>query len=427
MTGRDVARKVLERVAQQKAWATLALDAELKVSGLDERERRFASELTYGVLRHQQRLDDALARHADVRRTPPKVVIALRVAAYQLLLLDRVPPYAVVDDAVTVAKKVGGAKLGGFVNAVLRKVVSAGFAPLPTDLADRASAEYSMPRWIVDEVAAALGDDAAAQLHAAIAGFTAQPTMTLRANRQRISADDLVAALSSEGVEASRAALSTDGVVVRSLGDPSKHPRFLAGEFAIQDLGAQRVAELAAPGATDHILDACAGVGGKACHLAELQGDAGQIDAADLSGTKLGLLRASAQRLGHRSIRCIQADLIAGSSLLAASYPLIVLDAPCSGLGVLRRHPDAKWRLTAESVAPLVALQAALLDALIPRLAPGGALVYSVCSFTNREGPAQIAAALARQPTLQLVAEERTWPHRDECDAFYLAKLQRRA
>ncbi len=425
MTGRAVARKVLERVAQQKAWATLALDAELKASGLDERERRFASELTYGVLRHQQRLDDALARHADMRKTPPKVVLALRVAAYQLLLLDRVPPYAIVDDAVTVAKKVGGAKLGGFVNAVLRKVANDGFPALPDEPRARASAEFSMPRWIVDEVAAALGDAQAHELPAAMAGFASQPALTLRANRRRISADDLVAALASEGIEASRAANSDDGVVVRGLGDPAKHPRFIAGEFAVQDLGAQRVAQLAAPAPTAHILDACAGVGGKSCHLAELQNDQGRIDAADLSGTKLTLLAQSAKRLGHQSIRGIQADLVAGSSLLAPQYPLIVLDAPCSGLGVLRRHPDAKWRLTADSVAPLAQLQATLLDALLPRVAPGGTFVYSVCSFTNREGPEQIAAALARHPDFRLVVEERTWPHRDECDAFYLASLQR--
>jgi 16S rRNA (cytosine967-C5)-methyltransferase len=172
------------------------------------------------------------------------------------------------------------------------------------------------------------------------------------------------------------------------------------------------------------ILDACAGVGGKSTHLAELTDDAAAIDAADLSRTKLGLLEETARRLHLGGIRTHVCDLLDPGAPLGTDYDLIVLDAPCSGLGVLRRHPDAKWRLLPDVVPRLAALQAQLLDAILPRLAPGGALVYAVCTFTLAEGPGQIAALLQRaRPRLELVSETRTGP--PDADAFYIARLVR--
>jgi 16S rRNA (cytosine967-C5)-methyltransferase len=176
------------------------------------------------------------------------------------------------------------------------------------------------------------------------------------------------------------------------------------------------------------ILDACAGVGGKATHLAELTGGKADIDAADSSPQKLRLGAATARRLGLGGIRSVEADLLdPAAPALAASYDLVVLDAPCSGLGVLRRHPEAKWRLRAEDVARMAELQARLLDALAARVAPGGALIYSVCTFTRREGPRQIEAFLARHPAFERGTEVRTWPHEGGADAFYMARLSRRA
>ena len=158
MTARDVARRVLDRVDKGGAWATLSLDGELSRSGLDERDRRLTSELVYGVLRNRSRIDRALAAHADLKRTPPRVVTALRVAAYQLLFLDRVPGYAAVDDAVNAARAAGGAKLAGFCNAVLRKLATAGEPAMPSDPRARLEIKHSLPTWIADELATAVRD-----------------------------------------------------------------------------------------------------------------------------------------------------------------------------------------------------------------------------------------------------------------------------
>lgn len=432
---REVARRVLDRVHKDAAWATPALDGELARAGLLDRDRRLASELVYGVLRHRRRLDRALGAHAELGRTPPKVVTALRVAAYQLLFLDRVPGYAAVDDAVAAARAVGGPKLAGFCNAVLRKLATAGEPALPVAEAGepleatlaRLELACSLPRWILDELAAALGGGKGSaaprdELARVAAAFAAPAPIVARVNRRRTTREALAEELAAAGITATPVDGAPMALRLDGLGDPAANAAFVAGRWTVQDAGAQLVAEAARPRAGQKILDACAGVGGKATHLAELIDDAGAIDAADLSATKLGLLGETARRLGLACIRPVTCDLLDPAAPLGASYDLIVLDAPCTGLGVLRRHPDAKWRLGPGDVPRLAQLQRQLLDAVVPRLAPGGTLVYSVCTFTRAEGPDQIAALVARTG-LTVVEEARTWP--PDADAFYLARLAR--
>jgi len=427
-SARELARRVLLRVDKGGAWATLALDAELERSGLEDRDRRLAAELVYGVLRNRTRIDRALAAHADLRRTPPAVVVALRVAVHQLLFLDRVPAHAAVDDAVSAARVAGGQRLAGFANAVLRKLSTTREPPLPTDERARLEVQYSMPDWIIDELAAALGDET--QLAAAVAGLSQPATLAIRANLTRSTRDEVRAALEGEGATVAVPAATRAGLLVSGLGAPDASASFRAGLWTVQHLGAQLVGELAAPAAGTRILDACAGVGGKSTHLAELTGDGATVDAADTSRQKLRLGAGTARRLGLKGIRTVEVDLLdrAGPGL-APAYDLVVLDAPCSGLGVLRRHPEAKWRLRPDDVPRMADLQARLLDALASRVAPGGALVYSVCTFTGREGPEQVARFLERHSDFARapgVAEVRTWPHIEGADAFYVARLLRR-
>jgi 16S rRNA (cytosine967-C5)-methyltransferase len=354
------------------------------------------------------------------------VLIAMRVAAYQLLMLDRVPAYAAVDDAVAAARQVGGPKLGGFVNAVLRKLGPGREPALPKEGRARIEIAASLPRWIIDELAAAIASpdgvvDEALLAERAVA-FAESAPLVARVNRRRTTREALIETLREAGVTATPLDIAPAALVLDGLGDPARSASFLGGQWTVQDTGAQLVAELAAPRAGQRILDACAGVGGKATHLAELVDDAASIDAADLNATKLGLCGETAQRLGLSSITRKVCDLLDPKAPLAETYDLIVLDAPCSGLGVLRRHPDAKWRVQPADVPRLAALQGMLLDAVVPHVAAGGTLVYSVCTFTRAEGPDQVAAGAARHG-LRVVAEHRSWP--PDADAFYLARLER--
>jgi 16S rRNA (cytosine967-C5)-methyltransferase len=425
MNARDLARRVLARVEKGGAWATLALDGELARSGLDDRDRRLAAEIVYGVLRHRTRLDRAIAQYADLGRTPPAVLNALRIAAYQLLFLDRIPAHAAVDDAVGAVRTSVGPKLGGFANAVLRRIAAHGEPSLPDDADERLYVEHSMPRWIVDELRGALGDPA--QVTAALAAYAQPASLWARVNVCRATRDDVAAALVAEGATAEPAPEGTSPVALRvaGLGDPAASASFAQGLWTVQDLGAQRIAILAAPRAGQTILDACAGVGGKSTHLAELTAGESPIDAVDLAAQKIKLAAATAERLGHARIRAIAADLLDPAAALQPRYDVVVLDAPCTGLGVLRRHPEAKWRLAPDDVERIAELQAKLLDAVAARVAPGGTLVYSVCTFTRREGPLQAARFLERHPDFSREAELRTSPHEDGSDGFYAVRLRR--
>jgi 16S rRNA (cytosine967-C5)-methyltransferase len=277
-----------------------------------------------------------------------------------------------------------------------------------------------MPAWIIDELARVAGD----RLGELVAAMNQPAPLVGRANTRRTSRDALLAKLRDAGATAEPIAFAPAAFRVEGIGDVAREPLFRAGEWTVQDAGAQLVATFADAARGQRILDACAGVGGKSTHLAELTDDAASIDAADQSATKLGLLRETQARLGLRSIATHMCDLTDPAAPLAASYDRIVLDAPCSGLGVLRRHPDAKWRLKPEDVPRLAQLQRQLLDAVVPRLAPDGILIYSVCTFSEAEGPAQVRA-LVERTGLRVVTEHRTWP--PDGDAFYVAKLARRA
>ena len=465
---RDVAHRVLRRVATQNAFATLALGAALGESGLPPRERRLATELVYGVCRHQLRLDRALAALTPrgIRKLSPGILAILRVGAYELLFL-RTPDHAAVSSAVGATRRLAGPRPAGFVNGVLRRLAREGEPALPPRTDARAHVEVacSLPRWIVDRLAAEIGDDSVGALEVAATALNGPAPLILRANALRGDRLALAERLRAEhpDAEVEPSPWAPHALIATGLGDPERSPSFVEGLWTVQDVGAQLVGHMGMPDAMPeaitgtapgwHILDACAGVGGKSTHLAELTGDRARIDAADVSESKLGLLAESAARLGIGGVTPRHVDLtrVAGAAWTAAglaeTYDAVLLDAPCTGLGVLRRHPEAKARLREDDVGRMAVLQASLLDAVAPHVRPGGVLVYSVCTFTREEGPAQIEAFLARQPGFVLepppaVAGEgapawseleatpgpgiaRTWPHRHEADAFFMARMRR--
>ncbi len=248
---------MLDRIERDRAWATPTLDGELARANLDDRDRRLAAELVYGVLRHRTRIGRALTAHAKLKSTPPRILTILRVAAYQLLLLDRVPGYAAIDDAVTAARDVAGAKLAGFCNAVLRKVANVGEPVLPLAPQARIEVEFSLPAWIAEELSASAGDR-----FAEIAGAFAQSApLIARANLRRTTRDALIAELAAVGVTATPVAGAPMALRIDGQGDPSRSASFLAGRWTVQDTGAQMVGIVAAPVVGQRILDACAGVG----------------------------------------------------------------------------------------------------------------------------------------------------------------------
>jgi len=438
-SARDVARRVLRRVDSQKSYATLALKAELGRTSLSERDRRLATEISYGVLRHRSRIDRALGAmaHRGLSKLAPGIRVALRVADYQIMFLDRVPAHAAVDDAVGAARRVGGKRMAGLANGLLRRLAREGEPALPDADADPkryAEVAHSLPRWLVDRIAAGVD---ASEIAPATAAFGCPAPLVARVNTLLTSRDAVEERLAAEGARTYVSPLCEEALFVVGLGDPERSPSFQDGLWTVQDLGAQLVARLLVspdqasyqPGS--RLLDACAGLGGKSTHLAQLTGDRVRIDAVDVSRRKLELAAQTAQRLGIESVRTRTLDLLEAE--IPEEYDGALVDAPCTGLGVLRRHPEAKWRVAEAEVAEMAALQRGLIDAVAARVRPGGALVYAVCSFTDEEGPRQIDSFLERWPDYQPAASDgepiclRTWPHRHDADAFYAVRLQRRS
>ncbi len=453
-TSRQLARAVLEQVERERAFANRALSAALdRARALSPEERGLGTELVYGVLRRQTRLDRALEAVSDrgLGSLDPRVRIVLRVAAYQILFLDRIPAYAAVNEAVDACKDLrNGARLAGLANALLRRLADRGEPPLPDATRDPLGflvEADGLPEWLARLAIGELGGAEAIAFGATI-GIPAP--LALRANRLRIDRAGLLARLAEErpGAEIGASDFAPDGLLVRRIDSPFLTGAFTEGLFAVEDVGAQIVAELcgAAPG--ERILDACAGLGGKSAHLAALAGNQAEIDAADIAPAKLRQARELGRRLGVRGLTTMAADLTRPWADPSRRYHRVLLDAPCSGLGVLRRHPEALARRAPADLAPLAATQSRMLETVAPLVLPGGSLTYSVCTFDRQECEAVIETFLRSHPMFRIergsegagssaVASTipwgaltdaggfvRTWPHRHDADAFFAVRLR---
>ncbi|MBL0275118.1 MAG: methyltransferase domain-containing protein [Anaeromyxobacter sp.] len=437
VTARTLAFDVLRRVEEDGSFASRALDVALSQAGaLDPRELGLATELTYGTLRRALALDAALAPHVSrsLEKVEPVARVLLRLGAYQLLYLSTAP-HAAVGETVELARQRGFDRLTGFVNAVLRSLLRAGPPPPPPSLeedpAAHVAAVEALPRWLADEWVAWLGPAEALALAAAMNG--AAP-LTVRSPRR----DELLAAARAAGLEARPCARSPDGLVLS--GTPVSALARAAGAvpFQVQDEGAQLATLMAAGhlrGRTARVLDACAAPGGKAFHLAELLGPGSEVVAVELHPRKADLLRQEARRRGlNVTVLCADASRpIPG--LVEGSFDAVLVDAPCAGLGTLRRHPELKQRRLAPDLARLALLQEEILRACARYARPGAPVTYAICSLSRAEGPDLVAtflaegwrrdAAPAAVPPDALTADGDllTLPSRHGADGFYAARL----
>jgi 16S rRNA (cytosine967-C5)-methyltransferase len=447
LTGRDLARSVLDRVEQSGAFANRALSAALdRAPALGAAERGLATELVYGVLRRRARLDRALESFAQkgLSGLEPRVRTALRVGAYQLMFLDRVPAYAAVNETVEACKALGGPGVGRLANALLRRLADRGEPPLPDAARDPRGhlvEAAGLPAWLAELLLAELP---AADAVAFGDSVGAPAPLALRANTLRATREAVLERLRAERPDArlEPSPVAPDALLARDLDAAAATDAWREGLFAVEDTGAQIVVELVGARAGERILDACAGLGGKSAHLAALAGGGARIDAVDLQPSKLHEARGTFARLGVAGVTTAPADLTRPFPDAAARFDRVLLDAPCSGLGVLRRHPEALARRAPEDLARLAAQQGRMLATLAPLVAPGGVLAYSVCTFERVECEDVVAAFLRAHPDFRVEAPPpsprvpwarltdgvgfvRTWPHRDDADAFFAARLVR--
>jgi 16S rRNA (cytosine967-C5)-methyltransferase len=374
---------------------------------MDGRDRAFAMELVYGVLRRQETLDWRLepALKKPLPRLPLMVQMLLRMGMYQLIYMDRVPASAAVNESVNLAKA-NKAQLGrdwsGLVNAVLRTVTrlpERPFSELQPDPALGLSIRYAVPQWLCTRWVEQMGVERA---EAACQTVSAVPVLTLRVNRRRATRDAFLEQLRHEGIAARPTAVSPVGVILEEGRAVTTIPGFQDGLFYVEDEAAQLVPLLLDPQPDERILDVCAAPGGKATHLAELMSNRGQIVAMDRHAVRLQVLKENCQRLGVTIIAPFVGDARELGTVVSRQktdpqipspvvFDRILVDAPCSGIGVLRRHPDAKGKKDAGMFARHQVLQGEILEGAFTVLRPGGVLVYSTCSTEPEETEAVIA------------------------------------
>ena len=415
-SARKLATAALQTIERTRSFSDDVFDHMTKDLEVSDRDRNLAFELVYGVMRHYGTLDwrlDQVSRKPMVR-LPLTVATTLRVAAYQLLYLDRIPASAAVNEAVELIRKQPGHNWSGFVNAVLRNLLRQPVPLMPDPALDATTAlsiRYACPTWLVERWLRFFGFNQAERLCQQTIGI---PPLTIRTNTLRCSRSTLLDRLNTEGIPAQETAVSPVGLTLHKCGNPGQLSALKDGWCYVEDEAPQLIPLLLDPQPGDRVLDACAAPGGKSTHLAQLMKDQGEIVALDRHHERLKRLVSNCGRLGISIVQPCHFDLIeyAGAgqaisfsaahravpALLTQSFDRILVDAPCSALGILRRHPEGKLLKALSNIQHAQALQRRMLDRVSALLRPGGILVYSACSIEPEETTEMLSGFCQQHP-----------------------------
>jgi 16S rRNA (cytosine967-C5)-methyltransferase len=454
VNARQLTLLALQKIERQSAYADRVLGDLLQSSNLIPAERHLATELVYGITRRRRTLDALIDRFAQrpAHKQPPDLRLILHIGLYQLAFLDQIPASAAIHSSVELARQMGLGSLTGVVNGILRAYQR----QIPTEpkkdplqpLQDTQPADpvapvvrstiqslgilHSFPDWLVSLWWEHLGPLETEQL---CAWFNQPPHLDLRVNPLRADEDKVSRALAEAGIPNQRisdvpGALRLEGHV----GELSKLPGFAESWWTVQDASAQQVVHCLDPQPGERVIDCCAAPGGKTTQIAEHMQDQGEIWALDRYAHRLKRLEENVHRLGLTAIRSLAIDLLQLSSVEEPPAPLppwnsadrVLLDAPCSGLGTLHRHADARWRQTPDHIQELAHLQAQLLRVAARWLKPGGVLVYATCTLHPAENEDIIQTFLASQPDWTAEGDPLLiWPHRQDRDGFFGQRLRR--
>ncbi|MBV9385251.1 MAG: 16S rRNA (cytosine(967)-C(5))-methyltransferase [Chroococcidiopsidaceae cyanobacterium CP_BM_ER_R8_30] len=432
------------RAVHRGAYADAAIDKVLREAELNVADQRLVTDLVYGSVRRQRTLDaliDQLARK-KAHQQPLNLRTILHLGLYQLRYQERIPSSAAVDTTVQLAKENGLAGLAGFVNGLLRQYIrlasdKVDLLKLPENPVARLGILHSYPDWVVKVWLEQLGMAETEQL---CEWMNQPPAIDLRINPLQVGIEEVEAALVTAGVLVRRIPQMPQALrLIGSTGPIQNLPGFSEGWWTVQDSSAQLVSHLLNPQPGEVIVDACAAPGGKTTHIAELMRDRGIVWACDRAASRLRKLEENVKRLHLQSIQLCVGDS-RNLTQFEDSADRVLLDVPCSGLGTLHRHADARWRQTTTSVRELAVLQGELLLQASTFVKPGGVLVYATCTLHPLENERAIQAFLARQSDWQIDPPDpdttasvfatsegwlKVWPHRHQMDGFFMVRLKK--
>ncbi len=442
---RGLAIKYLTRVDRSDSWLDKLMESQPAVAGLDPRDKRLLTELTNGVMRYRERLDWVLTGfyHGEFQKCIPTVKNALRVALYQLLFLDRIPHSAAVNESVEIVKRLKGKRSSGIVNAVLRNIIrkidTITWPDAESSIVHYLSVMESHPQWMLRRWIDRFGVDTATSLARA---NNLRPTTSLRVNVQLTSVEQIKHELLALGASVERSVLFPTYLHARRIASIGSIDAFRNGYVTVQDDGAGLATHLTGVKPGTRVIDLCAAPGGKTTAMAEMMRGKGEVIALDKYEAKLALLKKTITRCGFDDI----IKPMVGDALTLNIEPadVVLLDAPCSGLGTLRRKPEIKWKRSVEEIRRLAEIQKELLTNAVRHVKSGGLLVYTTCTtepeenedvmswFLETHAEFNVEPATNHLPDSALrkgvVTESgflQTWPHKHGTDGTFGARLRR--
>ena len=448
MKDREIAYQILMEI-EEGAYANLILDRILRLNKqLNALDRGLITELVYGTVKYRAKLDWLIGetvKKAEKLEKGPRVL--LRLSFYQLLFMDKIPPFAVTNEAVKLAKKYFHTGVASLLNGVLRnylrnsdKIILPDAQKTPLEYLEIV---YSHPQWMLERWLKRYGWENTVKL---CEYNNAPADLWIRVNTLKCTRQELAAKLKAEGCDLSFSSLVPEGILLKFSPPVAALPSFKEGLFTVQDESSMLVAHVVNPHSKQIILDVCAGPGGKTTHLAQLMKNQGEILACDVHRHRIGLIKENAERLGIDIVKTKLLDATRIDRELKEQFALVLVDAPCSGLGVLRRRPDSRWHKQPEEVQLLAELQTQILASVYHLLAPKGRLIYSTCTIEPEENFEVVAKFLAEHPEMEsfdltpylpyatTAAEKEELkkgrrqflPFQDGMEGFFIAGLQKR-
>ncbi|MBP5427128.1 MAG: 16S rRNA (cytosine(967)-C(5))-methyltransferase RsmB [Clostridiales bacterium] len=383
---RELILKILVNILKEGAYSNIELNKCFKVNKLDQRDTAFISEMVMGVLKYKERLDYVIAQFSSIKLKKISVWIinTLRMGVYQLMFMDRVPQSAAVNECVKLAKRYGHAYSSKFVNGVLRNIArNIEKIEYPAkDTPEYLSVCYSYPMWLVEKFVDEFGHDFAKEL---LKSLNDKPKFCIRANTTKVTVKELLDMFKERGVKAFESGMSKYGLVVENSHNITGMDLYENGYFTIQDESSMKVAEILDPRVGDVVIDVCAAPGGKTTHIAEIMNNSGVLYSQDLYLHKVNLIKSAAKRLGLSNIKTNVYDATNVRENLIGKADKVLVDAPCTGLGIVRRKPDIKWRKEISDIDNISTLQYKILCSASKYVKVGGSIVYSTCTVMREE------------------------------------------
>lgn len=443
---REMALEILLEAERNGAYPNVLLKQTLdKYLYMEKQERAFLTRLVEGTVERKLTLDYYLnhVSKTPVNKCKPVIRCILRMAAYQIFYMDAVPDSAACNEAVKLAQKKGFQTLKGFVNGVLRNLSRRkNEIVMPNEEKEPVkalSAAYSVPEWLVEKVIKEYGMEHGKNMFASL--YENVGATTIRVNNSKISTEECAKLLEKEGVHVEKAAYVENALEISDYDSLRFLESFEKGYFQVQDVSSMLVALAANPKLGDTVIDVCAAPGGKSIHVADLLLGTGHVEARDLTDYKVGLIEENITRCGFTNVTAKRADALMFDEAAKESADIVIADLPCSGLGVLKKKSDIKYRMSQQQIEELAQLQRRILKNAAAYVKPGGTLIYSTCTITKEENDMQVDWILENLP-LQLVSLEgcmceellknheregvlQLLPGREKTDGFFLAKLQK--